>query len=68
MSDFADMDQDERDRLAKRATLTLSMAQALYIITTLILIATGGLVGTMIAPVKGLATLPITTLRHWHGP
>ena len=49
------------DRLARRATVTLSIAQALYITTTLIIIATGGLVGTMIAPVKSLATLPITT-------
>lgn len=49
------------DQLARRATITLSVAQALYIATTLIIIATGGLVGTMIAPVKALATVPITT-------
>jgi MFS family permease len=55
------MDETECDRLARRVTLTLSVAQALYIMTTLIIIATGGLVGTMIAPLKGLATLPITT-------
>ncbi|NIQ44076.1 MAG: MFS transporter, partial [Pseudomonas stutzeri] len=56
MTDLAAMDETERDRLARRATLTLSVAQALYIMTTLIIIATGGLVGTMIAPVKELAT------------
>jgi len=48
------------DRKARRNVLVLASAQALYGCSTIILVATAGLVGTMIAPSKGLATLPIT--------
>ena len=40
--------------------LLLALAQALYSCCVIIVFSTGGLVGLMIAPSKGLATLPIT--------
>ncbi len=40
--------------------LLLAIAQALYSCCIIIVFSTGGLVGLMIAPSKGLATLPIT--------
>ena len=48
------------DRLARRNALVLAVAQALAGANNTVLIATGGLVGAMLAPDRGLATLPIT--------
>ncbi|MGE0211990.1 MAG: MFS transporter [Parvibaculaceae bacterium] len=48
------------DQRAGRNALILSVAQALYGCSTVVLIATGGLVGTTLAADRGLATLPIT--------
>ncbi|MDE2446944.1 MAG: MFS transporter, partial [Alphaproteobacteria bacterium] len=46
---------------ARRTVLLLAVAQALYSCCVIIVFSTAGLVGLMIAPSKGLATLPITT-------
>jgi len=48
------------DRLARRNALVLAVAQALAGANNTVLVATGGLVGAMLAPDRGLATLPIT--------
>jgi MFS family permease len=48
------------DRLAQRNALVLSVAQALAGGNNTVLVATAGIVGTMLAPDKGLATLPIS--------
>ena len=48
------------DRLARRNALVLSVAQALAGGNNTVLVATAGIVGTMLAPDKGLATLPIS--------
>lgn len=48
------------DRLAKKNTLVLSCAQALYFVGSTIQIALAGLVGSMLADDKSLATLPVT--------
>jgi predicted MFS family arabinose efflux permease len=50
------------DRLARRNVLVLAVAQALAGGTSTVFIATGGIVGAMLAPDKGLATLPITLM------
>ncbi|CAN5517229.1 MFS transporter [soil metagenome] len=48
------------DDRAKRAAITLAIAQALSSSATVILVASAGLVGTMIAPSRAWATAPIT--------
>lgn len=48
------------DDRARRAAVTLAVAQALSSSATVILIATAGLVGTMIAPSRAWATAPVT--------
>ena len=45
----------------RRNVLILAIGQALYSSTTVILIATAGLVGVMLAPSKSWATLPVST-------
>jgi MFS family permease len=57
------------DRLARRNALVLSVALALAGGNNTVLVATGGLVGAMLAPDRGLATLPITVyvLGLWMG-
>ena len=57
------------DRLARRNVVVLATAQALAGGTSTIVVATGGIVGAMLAPNKGLATLPITfmVLGMWIG-
>jgi MFS family permease len=50
----------DTDVQARRNALILAAAQALYSSTTVILIATGGLVGLMLAPAPEWATLPIS--------
>ncbi len=49
------------DRRAKRNTLVLSLAQALYYVGAAIQVTVSGLVGHMLADDKSLATLPVTT-------
>ena len=48
------------DRLARRNALVLAVAHALAGGNNVVIIATGGIVGAMLAPDKGLATLPVT--------
>jgi MFS family permease len=57
------------DRLAGKNALVLAVAQALAGGNNTVLMATGGIVGSMIAPDKGLATLPISiyVLGLWMG-
>jgi MFS family permease len=50
------------DDQAKRQVLLLAVAQALYSSAIVIFFATGGLVGVMIAPSKGWATMPVSAL------
>ena len=57
------------DRLARKNALILAVAQALAGGNNTVLMATGGIVGAMMAPDKGLATLPISiyVLGLWLG-
>src|SRR5712671_6400148 len=57
------------DRLARRNALVLAIAQALAGGNNTVLVATAAIVGTMLAPDKGLATLPISifVLGLWMG-
>jgi MFS family permease len=57
------------DRLARRNALVLAVAQALAGGNNTVIIATGGIVGAMLAPDKSLATLPISiyVLGLWFG-
>jgi MFS family permease len=57
------------DRLARRNALVLSVALALAGGNNTVTIATGGIAGAMLAPDKGLATLPVTAyvLGMWMG-
>ena len=57
------------DRLARRNSLVLAIAQALAGGNNTVLVATAAIVGTMLAPDKGLATLPISVfvLGMWMG-
>src|SRR4051812_28661724 len=48
------------DSLARRNALVLSVALALAGANNTVLVATGGIVGAVLAPDRGLATLPIT--------
>ena len=50
------------DRLARRNALVLAVTQALAGGNNSVLVATAGIVGIMLAPDKGLATLPISFL------
>jgi predicted MFS family arabinose efflux permease len=59
LTDTATADATD-DRLARRNALVLAVAQALAGANNIVLVATGGLVGAMLAPDRGLATLPIT--------
>ena len=57
------------DRLARKNALVLAVAQALAGGNNTVLMATGGIVGSVLAPDKGLATLPISiyVLGLWMG-
>ncbi|HKA81472.1 MAG TPA: MFS transporter [Xanthobacteraceae bacterium] len=59
----------EGDRLARRNALVLAVTQALAGGNNSVLVATAGIVGIMLAPDKGLATLPISflALGTWAG-
>jgi MFS family permease len=50
------------DHLAQRNALVLAVAQALAGGNQAVLVITGGIIGTMLAPHKGLATLPISVM------
>jgi MFS family permease len=50
------------DRLAKRNALVLAVAQALAGGNNAVIVSTGGIVGAMLAPDRGLATLSITMM------
>ena len=72
MSAIADApvaDHAAGDRLARRNALVLSVALALAGGNNTVLVATGGIVGAMLAPDRGLATLPITVyvIGMWLG-
>lgn len=49
------------DDRARRNTILLSAAHALYGMNAVLIIASGGLIGQMLADDKGLATLPVST-------
>jgi predicted MFS family arabinose efflux permease len=49
------------DGRARRNTILLSAAHALYGMNAVLIIASGGLIGQMLAEDKGLATLPVST-------
>ena len=50
------------DRLAKRNAIVLAVAQALAGANNTVIVATAGIIGSVIAPDKGLATLPISVM------
>src|SRR5207237_1160754 len=50
------------DQLAHRNALVLAIAQALAGGNNTVIVATGGIVGAMLAPDKGFATLPISVM------
>ena len=50
------------DRLAKRNAMVLSVAQALAGGNNTVIAATAGIIGTMLASDKGLATLPVSVM------
>jgi len=62
-------DADAGDRLARRNALVLAVTQALAGGNNTVLVATASIVGTMLAPDKGLATLPVSVfvLGLWLG-
>ncbi|MGH6771423.1 MAG: MFS transporter [Xanthobacteraceae bacterium] len=57
------------DRLARRNALILAVAQSLAGGNNVVLIATGAIVGSMLAPDKSLATVPVSiyVLGMWMG-
>ena len=57
------------DTLARRNALVLAVAQALAGGNNTVIVATASIVGAVLAPDKGLATLPITcmVLGMWVG-
>src|SRR4051812_23072122 len=58
----ASVDHPADDRLARRNVLVLAIAQALAGGNQAVVVTTGGIIGTMLAPHKGLATLPISVM------
>ncbi len=63
------LDAVSGDQLARRNALVLAAAQALAGGNNTVLVATAGIVGTMLASDKGLATLPISifVMSMWLG-
>jgi predicted MFS family arabinose efflux permease len=61
-STAASLDDPADDRLARRNVLVLAVAQALAGGNQAVIVTTGGIIGTMLAPNKGLATLPISVM------
>ena len=64
MSAIAEMPFDAAagDRLAKRNALVLATGQALAGANNTVIVATGSILGSMLAPDKSLATLPISVM------
>src|SRR3954470_5391718 len=64
MSDIAETPFDALagDRLAKRNALVLATGQALAGANNTVIVATGSILGSMLAPDKSLATLPISVM------
>jgi MFS family permease len=58
----APIDTTDGDGLARRNVFVLATAQALAGATSTIFVATGGIAGAMLAPDKGLATLPLSLM------
>src|ERR1700745_2439474 len=50
------------DSLARRNALVLAVAQALAGGNNTVIVSTAGIVGAMLGPDKGLATLPVTAM------
>jgi MFS family permease len=61
-SHAASVDHPADDRLARRNVLVLAIAQALAGGNQAVLVTTGGIIGAMLGPHKGLATLPISVM------
>ena len=53
---------DVDDRLARRNAMVLAVAQALAGGNNTVIVSTASIVGAVLAPDKGLATLPITAM------
>src|ERR1700712_4304072 len=56
------IDASVGDRLARRNAKVLAVAQALAGGNNTVIVTTGGIVGAMLAPERGFATLPITMM------
>src|SRR3954470_5030454 len=71
MSDIAETPFDALagDRLAKRNALVLATGQALAGANNTVIVATGSILGVMLAPDKSLATMPVSAmvLGIWAG-
>ena len=50
------------DKLARRNAMVLSVAQALAGGNNTVIVSTGSIIGALLAPDKGLSTLPITAM------
>jgi MFS family permease len=61
-SQAASIEHQADDRLARRNVLVLAAAQALAGGNQAVLVTTGGIIGAMLGPHKGLATLPISVM------
>jgi MFS family permease len=63
------MTDEAGDRLARRNALVLAVAQAFAGANNAVIVSAGSIVGSIIAPDRGLATLPITfmVLGMWLG-
>src|ERR1044071_3266843 len=64
MSAIAEAPSDSAagDRLAKRNALVLAVGQALAGANNTVIVATGSILGSLMAPDKSLATLPIRVM------
>src|ERR1041384_4853310 len=58
----APLDSAAGDRLAKRNALVLAVGQALAGGNNTVIVATGSILGSMMAPDKSFATLPISMM------
>ncbi len=56
------IDHPTDDRLARRNVLVLAIAQALAGGNQAVMVTTGGIIGAMLGPSKGFATLPISIM------
>ena len=58
----APFDSAAGDRLAKRNAFVLAMGQALAGANNTVIVATGSILGSMMAPDKSLATMPVSMM------